>query len=93
MNRHKIVLYNPKSVFFAMPLSLLAVGISGPWVTPAKYELIEKFKFYNRIAWNRRKWWYSPLQKLAQWRCKNDYYKIPLDKIIIESLKPQPELS
>jgi radical SAM superfamily enzyme YgiQ (UPF0313 family) len=69
------------------------VGSSGPWVTPEKYELIEKFKFYNRIAWNRRKWWSSPLQKLARWRCKNDYYKLPFDKIIVESLKPQPELS
>jgi radical SAM superfamily enzyme YgiQ (UPF0313 family) len=69
------------------------IGSSGPWVSTETYELIEKFKFYNRIAWNRKKWWYVPVQQIARWRCKNDYYKLPFEKIVIEAIKPQSELS
>ena len=35
--RHKIVLYNPRAVFFTMPLALLAIGSE---LDPSKYEVI-----------------------------------------------------
>lgn len=35
--RHKIVLYNPKAVFYTMPLALIAVGSA---LDPAKYEVV-----------------------------------------------------
>ena len=69
------------------------VGSSGPWVTPDKHELIERFKFYNRFAGGPRTWARWPLQKLARWRCDRDYYGIPLEKVVVERLKPQPRLS
>src|SRR3954468_20876810 len=34
--RHKIVLYNPKAVFWTMPLGLMAVGSA---LDPARYEV------------------------------------------------------
>ena len=69
------------------------VGSAGPWVSPEKYALIERFKFYNRFAWGpetRLRW---PLQKLARWRCRRDFYHLPLEKIVVERLKPLPRLS
>ena len=36
MKRHKVVLYNPESVFYTMPLALLAVG---SYLDPQKYEV------------------------------------------------------
>ena len=35
--RRKVVLYNPRAVFFTMPLALLAIGSE---LDPAKYEVI-----------------------------------------------------
>lgn len=35
--RHKVVLYNPKAVFFTMPLSLIAIGSA---LDPEKYEVV-----------------------------------------------------
>ena len=69
------------------------IGSSGPWVSKKKYKMIERFKFYSRIAGGHQKWFYMPLHKLAGWRCNNDFYKLPIEKIIIERLKPLPKLS
>ncbi len=69
------------------------IGSSGPWVSKEKYRMIERFKFYNRIAGGHKKWFYMPIRKLANWRCKKDFYKFPIEKIIIERLKPLPKLS
>ncbi len=69
------------------------VGSSGPWVDPEKYEFIERFKFYNRAAWGRRTWLRWPLQRLARWRCKRDFYRLPLEKLAVERFRPMPRLS
>ena len=37
MNRKKIVLYNPKAVFYDMPLALLAIG---SMLDPQHYEVV-----------------------------------------------------
>ncbi len=69
------------------------IGSSGPWVSDEKFQFIELFKFYNKVAWAKPRWFALPVQKLAQWRCKKDYYKFPVEKFIIETLKPSPKLS
>ncbi|MFQ5568037.1 MAG: B12-binding domain-containing radical SAM protein [Rhodothermales bacterium] len=69
------------------------VGSSGPWVSPEKFEFIERFKFYNRAAWGRRTWVRWPLQQLARWRCKRDFYRLPVEKLAVERLMPAPRLS
>lgn len=69
------------------------IGSSGPWVTPQKHELIERFKFYNRFAWGPERWFRRPLQRIARWRCSRDLYRMPLEKLIVDRLKPLPELS
>ena len=69
------------------------IGSAGPWVNAEKYALVERFKFYNRAAWGKETWVRWPLQKLARWRCKRDFYRIPLEKLVVERLKPLPRLS
>lgn len=69
------------------------VGSSGPWVTHEKYNLVERFKFYQRLAWNRASPLRVPLQRLARWRCENDMYHFPIEKFLVESLRPTPKLS
>ncbi|MSP14540.1 MAG: B12-binding domain-containing radical SAM protein [Chloroflexi bacterium] len=69
------------------------VGSSGPWVTKAKHDLVEGFKFYQRIAWGQPTMLRLPLQALARWRCRHDYYGWPVERAIIEKLKPGPQLS
>ncbi len=69
------------------------IGSSGPWVSREKYEQIERFKFYNRFAWGPETWWRRPLQVLARWRCRRNFYHLPVEKVIVERLKPLPKLS
>lgn len=69
------------------------VGSSGPWVSPEKHQMIERFKFYNRFAWGPETPLRRPLQTLARWRCRRDFYAAPLEKLVVDRLKPLPKLS
>jgi radical SAM superfamily enzyme YgiQ (UPF0313 family) len=69
------------------------IGSSGPWVGPERRRLIERFKFYSRLAWGRPGPLRRPLQRLARWRCERDAYGLPLEKLLLERLRPQPRLS
>jgi radical SAM superfamily enzyme YgiQ (UPF0313 family) len=69
------------------------VGSSGPWVSPERYRLIERFKFYNRFAWGPETPLRRPLQAMARWRCRRDFYRLPLEKLVVDRLKPLPRLS
>lgn len=66
---------------------------TGPWVTPERERLIERFKFYQQIAFDRPRPWQRPLQKLARWRCANDNYKLPLEMLAMNALAPTTRLS
>jgi hypothetical protein len=41
MSRRKVVLYNPRAVFWTMPLGLLALGLA---LDPAKYEVVREMR-------------------------------------------------
>jgi anaerobic magnesium-protoporphyrin IX monomethyl ester cyclase len=69
------------------------VGSIGPWVSPEKYRLIERFKFYQQLAWDIPKPLMRPLQRLAQWRCRHDYYALPIEKAVSNLLHPAQRLS
>lgn len=69
------------------------VGSAGPWVNQEKYRLIERFKFYNRIAWGKSNPLYWPLRALARWRCTRDQYGLPIEKSMFELLRPAQRLS
>jgi radical SAM superfamily enzyme YgiQ (UPF0313 family) len=69
------------------------VGSSGPWVDGDTLRLVERFKFYNRFAGGPETWPRRLLQKVARWRCRRDWYHMPLEKMVVEMVKPGPRLS
>ena len=63
---------------------------SGPWVTPAKFKLVERLNFYRQMAANPSHLWPQPLPLLASWRCRHDFYAFPLEKVLAQRrLQPQ----
>jgi radical SAM superfamily enzyme YgiQ (UPF0313 family) len=70
------------------------VGSYGPWVSRAKWQLVQRFKFYSRHAWDAQKGWLRrPLQHLANWRCAKDFYHFPIEKWLVETLRPSLQVS
>ncbi|HEV7506884.1 MAG TPA: radical SAM protein [Thermoanaerobaculia bacterium] len=69
------------------------IGSAGPWVSPERHRRIERFKFYQRLAWNRGAPWTRPARALARWRLKTDKYALPVEKLISDWLWPQAEMS
>lgn len=70
------------------------IGSSNQWLTPAQKREIEHFKFYQRIAYSgNRNWLRRPLQSLSRWRVEHRAYGLPVDRAVIEWLKPAQSLS
>ena len=70
------------------------VGSYGPWVSREKWQLVQRFKFYSRHAWDAQNGWLRrPLQRLANWRCAKDFYHFPIEKWLVETLRPSLQVS
>jgi radical SAM superfamily enzyme YgiQ (UPF0313 family) len=69
------------------------VGSIGPWVSPQKYRLIERFKFFQQVAWDAGSPWRRPVQALARWRCARDFYAAPVEQLVGNLIHPAPRLS
>ncbi|MEA3176969.1 MAG: anaerobic magnesium-protoporphyrin monomethyl ester cyclase [Gammaproteobacteria bacterium] len=68
-------------------------GMPGPWVTPEKFELIERFKFFHELAWKRVSPGKRLLQRLARYRCTKDFYRWPVEMLFTRWLVPAQKLS
>ncbi len=68
-------------------------GMPGPWVTPEKFELIERFKFFQELAWKRAAPGKRLLQRLARYRCTKDFYRWPVEMLFTRWLVPAQKLS
>ncbi|MGB0886678.1 MAG: B12-binding domain-containing radical SAM protein [Vicingaceae bacterium] len=68
------------------------VSSSGPWVSNDRFVRVERLKFYIRLSKSKYKISY-PLKWVAKKRMKNKYFKYPLEKIIIDKIKPSQKLS
>jgi radical SAM superfamily enzyme YgiQ (UPF0313 family) len=68
-------------------------GMPGPWVTPEKFELIERFKFFHELAWKRISPGKRLLQRLARYRCTKDFYRWPVEMLFTRWLVPAQKLS
>ena len=70
------------------------IGGREAWVTQAQYERIERFKFYQRYAFGRGRhplrW---PLSVVSRWRVARNFYRFPLEKVVLERLRPAQKLS
>jgi radical SAM superfamily enzyme YgiQ (UPF0313 family) len=69
------------------------IGSAGPWMSPEKERLVERFKFYNRIAGSHRSVLRWPLQSLARFRLERELYALPIEKLLLERVAPAPQLS
>jgi len=81
---------------FQLPDSLVdwsrfdfVAGLPGPWVSPEKFRLMERFKFYLDLASRRR----SLLHRLAQLRCRHNDYRFPVEMHVMRWLFPAQRLS
>jgi radical SAM superfamily enzyme YgiQ (UPF0313 family) len=68
------------------------VGGRGPWISAERWRQVERFKFYARHAWQPGAWRW-PLRQAARWRCERDFYAVPLEKAVVEWLRPPERVS
>jgi len=68
-------------------------GEPGPWVNRAKFKLIERFKFFQELAWKRAPAGRGPLQRVARYRCRRDDYRWPIEMVVLQWLQPRERLS
>jgi len=68
-------------------------GEPGPWVSPEKFELIERFKFFHELAWKRSARGRRLLQRLARHRCNTNNYRWPVEMLFTRWLVPAQKLS
>jgi anaerobic magnesium-protoporphyrin IX monomethyl ester cyclase len=70
------------------------IGGREAWVTPAQHERIERFKFYQRYAFGRsRHPLRLPLSVVSRWRVARNFYSFPVEKLVLERLRPAQKLS
>jgi anaerobic magnesium-protoporphyrin IX monomethyl ester cyclase len=68
-------------------------GEPGPWVSPEKFELIERFKFFHELAWKPVGRGRRLLQQLARYRQGQDNYRWPVEMLFARWLVPTQKLS
>ena len=68
-------------------------GLPGPWVSPEKFRLIERFKFFHELAWKRVSRGKRLLQQLARYRCSRDEYRWPVEMLLGRFAVPAERLS
>jgi anaerobic magnesium-protoporphyrin IX monomethyl ester cyclase len=68
------------------------VGRRSPWMSEAQWRHIERFKFYTRHAWQTGTWRW-PLRAAARWRCNRDWFALPIEKTVVEWLRPPQRVS
>ena len=68
------------------------VGGRGPWISANRWREIERFKFYSRHAWQPGAWRW-PLRAAARWRCDHDWYALPVEKALVEWVRPRQQVS
>ncbi|MCI0725802.1 MAG: B12-binding domain-containing radical SAM protein, partial [Chloroflexi bacterium] len=70
------------------------IGRSNEWLTGEQKREIEHFKFYQRLAYSgNRSLLRRPLQLLSRWRVERKFYAFPIERSLIERLRPAQALS
>jgi radical SAM superfamily enzyme YgiQ (UPF0313 family) len=63
-----------------------------PWISADRWRQIERFKFYTRHAWQPGTWRW-PLRAASRWRCDRDWYAFPVEKTLVEWVRPPQQVS
>lgn len=70
------------------------IGSHGPWVRRGLWRQVQRFSFYNRLAWSANGGLArASLKRLARWRCEHDLYFFPFEKALVEAFRPPRPLS
>jgi radical SAM superfamily enzyme YgiQ (UPF0313 family) len=69
------------------------VGSKNEWISEEQIDQIEYFRFYQRIGWNDTMPFFSPIRKIARWRCQTHNYHLPIEKNVYEWIRPPEKLS
>lgn len=57
-----------------------------PWVSPERYERVRRFSFYQRHAYGApRGALHRPLRWLSRARVERDFYRAPVEKLLLEA--------
>jgi len=65
----------------------------GPWVTPARARLVERYKYYQDVGYGAPRFWSRPLQRVARWRVETSRFALPVEKLVSEWVNPKEALS
>lgn len=68
------------------------IGSKGPWVSNQLFNEMERLKFYLKLN-RQRKMFLKPLRWLAKRRVQKMYFRFPIEKRIVELVKPSTKLS
>lgn len=68
------------------------IGSKGPWVSDELYQEMERFKFYLR-ANRQQRTIFKPLRWISRYRIRKLNFKFPLEKVLVDRIQPQKELS
>jgi radical SAM superfamily enzyme YgiQ (UPF0313 family) len=68
------------------------VGGRSPWMSDADRRHIERFAFYARHVWDAGRWRW-PLRAVSRWRCTRDFYAFPVEKQLVELVRPPAAMS
>lgn len=68
------------------------VTTTSPWVDQATDQRVRRFAFFNQLGWSRPRRLAAPIQALARWRCRRSFFAFPLEKALIEAMKPSDPL-
>jgi hypothetical protein len=68
-------------------------AVGGPWVSAEKFRIVERFKFYQQLGYDRPRLITRALQPLARWRCERQFFSAPLEMAIGRRFKAAPSLS
>jgi len=58
------------------------------WLTDEQVQMIESFKFYQKLAWSKPTISKFLLQQLAKIRCNRNVYGFPIEKKLVQLPKP-----
>ena len=63
------------------------------WLTEEQVSYIERFKFYEQLAWSKPTVPKFILQQIAKWRCEKNNYRFPVEKKVVRFLRPVAKVS
>lgn len=69
------------------------IGSAGPWVDDKMYEFFERFKFYLKLGYGKKRIYTAPLEWVSRQRIKSNRFEWPIEKWMVDKIRPMQKLS